>query len=51
VRKLRAASVAEITAVPGIGPKLAATIAAALGSNSLPEGTPSHGAKELHEDG
>jgi excinuclease ABC subunit C len=51
VRKLRAASVAEITAVPGIGPKLAATIAAALGSNSLPEGTPSHQAKELHEDG
>ncbi len=51
VRKLRAASVAEITAVPGIGPKLAATIAVALGSNSLPEGTPSPRAKELHEDG
>jgi excinuclease ABC subunit C len=33
VRKLRAASVEEIAAVPGIGPKLAATISAALGSN------------------
>jgi excinuclease ABC subunit C len=32
VRKLRAASVAEIAAVPGIGPRLAATIAAALTS-------------------
>jgi excinuclease ABC subunit C len=30
VRKLRAASVEEIAAVPGIGPRLAATIAAAL---------------------
>ena len=30
VRKLRAASTEEIAAVPGIGPKLAATIAAAL---------------------
>jgi excinuclease ABC subunit C len=35
VRKLRAASVAEIAAVPGIGPRLAATIAATLnGQNS-----------------
>jgi excinuclease ABC subunit C len=34
VRKLRAASIEEITAVPGIGPKLAATIAAALGGAS-----------------
>ena len=31
VRKLRAARVEEIAAVPGIGPKLAATIAVALG--------------------
>ncbi len=34
VRKLSAASVEEIAAVPGIGPKLAATIAAALNSTS-----------------
>ncbi len=33
VRKLTAASVEEIAAVPGIGPRLAATISAALGSN------------------
>jgi excinuclease ABC subunit C len=33
VRKLSAASVEEIAAVPGIGPKLAATIAAALGAS------------------
>ena len=31
VRKLRAASIEEIAAVPGIGPKLAATITVALG--------------------
>jgi excinuclease ABC subunit C len=35
VRKLGAASVEEIAAVPGIGPKLAVTITAALGSNQL----------------
>jgi excinuclease ABC subunit C len=33
VRKLRAASPAEIAAVPGIGPRLAVTIAAQLGTN------------------
>jgi excinuclease ABC subunit C len=33
VRKLTAASVEEIAAVPGIGPRLAATVSAALGSN------------------
>jgi excinuclease ABC subunit C len=33
VRKLSAASVEEIAAVPGIGPRLAATVSAALGSN------------------
>jgi excinuclease ABC subunit C len=33
VRKLSSASVEEIAAVPGIGPRLAATISAALGSN------------------
>ncbi len=33
VRKLSSASVEEIVAVPGIGPRLAATISAALGSN------------------
>ena len=33
VRKLSAASMEEIAAVPGIGPRLAATISAALGSN------------------
>jgi excinuclease ABC subunit C len=37
VRKLSAASVEEITAVPGIGPRLAATISAALGANPLGE--------------
>jgi excinuclease ABC subunit C len=33
VRKLSAASIVQIAAVPGIGPRLAATISAALGSN------------------
>jgi excinuclease ABC subunit C len=33
VRKLTAASVEEIATVPGIGPRLAATVSAALGSN------------------
>ena len=33
VRKLSAASIEEIAAVPGIGPRLAATISAALGAN------------------
>jgi excinuclease ABC subunit C len=33
VRKLSSASMEEIAAVPGIGPRLAATISAALGSN------------------
>jgi len=37
VRKLSAASVEEIATVPGIGPKLAATIAAALSSTSPKE--------------
>ncbi len=47
VRKLRAASIAEIAAVPGIGPRLAATISAALGSNQA-ETTDVGG---NHEDG
>jgi excinuclease ABC subunit C len=33
VRKLTAASVEEIAAVPGIGPRLAATVSSALGAN------------------
>ena len=37
VRKLGAASVEEIAAVPGIGPKLAVTITAALGSDQTGE--------------
>jgi excinuclease ABC subunit C len=37
VRKLSAASVEEITAVPGIGPRLAATISVALGANHVGE--------------
>ncbi len=37
VRKLSSASVEEIAAVPGIGPRLAATISAALGSNQAGE--------------
>ncbi len=36
VRKLTAASVEDIAAVPGIGPRLAATVSAALGSNQAP---------------
>jgi excinuclease ABC subunit C len=36
VRKLTAATVEEIAAVPGIGPRLAATVSAALGSNQAP---------------
>ena len=37
VRKLSAASVEEIAAVPGIGPRLAATISVALGANHVGE--------------
>ena len=37
VRKLSAASIEEIAAVPGIGPRLAATISAALGANHVGE--------------
>ena len=37
VRKLRAASIEEIAAVPGIGTRLAATISAALGANPVGE--------------
>ncbi len=47
VRKLSAASIVQIAAVPGIGPRLAATIAAALGSNQA-EATDTGGS---HEDG
>jgi len=42
VRKLRAASVEEIAAVPGIGPKLAAAVLARVGDPPeppAPEGT------------
>ena len=37
VRKLGAASIEEIAVVPGIGPRLAATISAALGTNQAGE--------------
>jgi excinuclease ABC subunit C len=37
VRKLTAASVEDIAAVPGIGPRLAATVSAALGTNQAGE--------------
>ena len=37
VRKLSAASIEEIAGVPGIGPRLAATISAALGTNQAGE--------------
>ncbi len=40
VRKLSAASVEEIAAVPGIGPKLAATIVAVLAPGGRPPGIP-----------
>jgi excinuclease ABC subunit C len=46
VRKLTAASVEEIAAVPGIGPRLAATVSAALGSHQAPG---SNQAGEHHE--
>jgi excinuclease ABC subunit C len=46
VRKLTAATVEEIAAVPGIGPRLAATVSAALGSNQAPG---SNQAGEHHE--
>ena len=42
VRKLGAASVEEIATVPGIGPRLAATIAGALSTAN---------AKDRHEEG
>jgi excinuclease ABC subunit C len=48
VRKLCAASVEEISAVPGIGPQLAATIAAALRS-SVPAAVPPR--EDEHEKG
>jgi len=43
VRKLSAASVEEIAAVPGIGPKLAATISAVLARGDDPAEPPAHG--------
>jgi excinuclease ABC subunit C len=46
VRKLTAASVEEIASVPGIGPRLAATVSAALGSHQAPG---SNQAGEHHE--
>jgi excinuclease ABC subunit C len=48
VRKLGAASVEEIAAVPGIGPKLAVTITAALGSDQL--GSDQLGSDQLGSD-
>jgi excinuclease ABC subunit C len=48
VRKLCAASVEEIAAVPGIGPRLAATIAAAL-SSAIPAAAQPSG--DQHENG
>ncbi len=48
VRKLCAASVEEIAAVPGIGPRLAAAIAAAL-SSAVPAAAQPRG--DQHEDG
>ena len=51
VRKLRAASMEEITAVPGIGPKLAATIAAAvLAGGTTPQDPPAPGGKPFPPD-
>jgi excinuclease ABC subunit C len=50
VRRLSAASVEEIAAVPGIGPRLAATIAAALGSNQAASQS-GHQSGEHHETG
>ena len=40
VRKLRAASVEEIAAVPGIGPKLAAAVLAVLAGGTTPQDPP-----------
>jgi excinuclease ABC subunit C len=43
VRKLRSASVEEIAAVPGIGPRLAATIAGVLAGGPTPQDPPASG--------
>ena len=51
VRKLRAASMEEIAAVPGIGPKLAATIAAAVSAGgTTPQDPPAPGGKPFPPD-
>jgi excinuclease ABC subunit C len=50
VRKLGAASVEEIAAVPGIGPKLAVTISAALAPQGSDHAGPNNTGK-AHEDG
>jgi excinuclease ABC subunit C len=42
VRKLGAASIEEIAAVPGIGTRLAATISSALGANQAGQQTMEH---------
>jgi excinuclease ABC subunit C len=49
VRKLRAASVEEIAAVPRIGSKLAGAIAVALGSNTSSLGGPISPGRPLGE--
>jgi excinuclease ABC subunit C len=43
VRKLRAASIEEIAAVPGIGARLAATISTVLAGGTTPPDPPDHG--------
>ena len=50
VRKLSAASVEEIAAVPGIGPRLAATISAALAGGTTPQDPPAPGGKPFPPD-
>jgi excinuclease ABC subunit C len=49
VRKLTAASVEEIAAVPGIGPRLAATVSAALGSNQAQGSHQAQGSNQAGE--
>ncbi len=50
VRKLRAASVEEIAAVPGIGPKLAAAVLGVLAGGTTPHDPPDPGGKPFPPD-
>ena len=51
LKRIRAASVEEITAVPGIGPALAAQISSALAAAPVPEPAVDALTGEIREDG